>query len=74
LFVSSEDDEIRKLKEVATNTINPSVKVRTIDALAAYGAKAIPAITEVVKDTIQEQVRLHGLDTIKKIKEGSRGR
>jgi HEAT repeat protein len=68
----SEEEQIRKLKEVAIYSSLVNVRKAAIDALAAYGERAIPAITEVVEYSVTEEVRVYGLQTIKKIKEGAK--
>jgi hypothetical protein len=42
--------------------------MRVIDTLAAYGVDAIPAITEIVDRSLGDDVKEHGLDTIKLLK------
>jgi len=68
----SEDEQIRKLKEVALKSILPNVTKKTIDALAAYGEKAIPAVTEIVQNSVIEDIRTYGLEAIEKIKRASK--
>jgi len=69
----SQEEEMKKLTEVGKTSALVNVKKETIDALSAYGAQAIPSITEVVKASNTEAVRVHGLETIKRIKEASGG-
>ena len=65
----SEEEQIEKLKEVGLSTTIPDVKKKVIDTLASYGDKAIPAVTEIIKNTTIVDTRTYGLDIIKKIKE-----
>ena len=65
----SEEEQIKKLKEVGLSTTVPDVKKKVIDTLASYGDKGIPAITEIVKNSTIIDTRMYGLDVIKKIKE-----
>jgi len=65
----SEEEEIEKLKEIAITSGLVEVRKKCIDALAAYGEKAIPAILEVVEHSSIVEVRTHGLETVKKLKE-----
>ena len=58
-----------KLKDIAVCSSLIEVRKKSIDALAAYGLEAIIPITEVVQLSSTEEVRVHGLDTIKKLKE-----
>ena len=69
MFKLSEEEQIEKLKEVGISTTIVNVKKQVIDTLASYGEKAIPAITEIVKDTTIVDTKTHGLEVIKKIKE-----
>ena len=64
----SEDERIKKLKDVAKESTLVNVRKATIDALAAYGERAIPAITEVVESSITEEVKVHGLQTIERLR------
>ena len=70
----SDEEQIKKLKNYAIDIATSSKERKTtIDTLAVYGEPAIPAITEIVEETLTNgEVRLHGLETIKKIKEKSR--
>ena len=62
-------EQIEKLKEVALETLNSEVKMRTIHALEPYGSDAIPAISEIAQDTLNSSVKNYALDTIRGIKE-----
>lgn len=68
---SSEEERIRKLKEACLHSIITSVKIRTIDALSAYGAKGLPAIAEIANNSIITEVKEHALATISRVKEES---
>ena len=61
-----------KLADVAKFSSLVNVRKATIDALAAYDTKSMPYITEVVNSSTTEPVRVHGLQAIKKLKEGTR--
>jgi hypothetical protein len=65
------EEEIKKLKDVALTSGLVSVKKATIDALSAYGQQAIPAITEIVSQSSTEDVRVHGLAVIQRLKNTS---
>lgn len=67
--LTEEEEQIRKLKEVGLWAVREGVRIKVIDTLSAYGEKAIPAITEIVNSTPIGNVKEHGLDTIKKMKE-----
>jgi len=57
-----------KLKDVAKDSTLVNVRKASIDALAAYGEMAIPDITEVVESSNTEEVKVHGLRTIERLK------
>jgi hypothetical protein len=71
LSVQSKDEQIKKLTEVGKVTDLVSVKKSTIDTLTTYGEQAIPAITEIVKASHTETVRIYGLEAIKKVKDNA---
>jgi len=64
----SDEEQIDGLKKVAMSSVTPDARKKAIDTLATYGEKAIPAITDIIKDSLSTDVREHGLDTIKRIK------
>jgi hypothetical protein len=65
----SEEEQIQKLEDVAQTSLDVNVRKKTIDALALYGDKSISAISNVVRNALNNEVREHGLDAIKRIKE-----
>jgi hypothetical protein len=42
---------------------------KAIDALSTYGNNGIDAINDLMRITVNDEIKIHGLDTIKKIKE-----
>jgi hypothetical protein len=48
------------------------VKISSIDSLATYGMQGIDPIIDIVGSTIREEVKTHGLDTVKRIRENLR--
>ncbi len=62
-------EQIEKLQDVGVRTTYLEVKKKTMDALAEYGNKAIPAITKIADRTSYEDVKIHAMETVKKIKE-----
>ncbi len=62
-----EEEERKKLVEVAVASRLVEVRKKAIDALAAYGESAIPHILKVVNKSITGQVRTHGLAKIEEI-------
>ena len=69
----SESEEIKNLKEVGLISVNPNVKKKTIDTLAVYGNPAIEPILEIVDMAVHPEVKEHGFEAIKRIKEGKHG-
>ena len=51
------------------NSTDPDARRKIVDTLAAYGDKAIPAISEVISDSLSKEIREYGLGIIKKLKE-----
>ncbi len=67
--VSEHEERIIRIKHLAYCSNDPTVQMRTIDALAAYGKQAISAITDVINlPNIGDHVKAHGLETIEDIK------
>lgn len=67
----SEKEQIEKLKDVALQSYSPSVSFKTIDTMAIYGEKAIPALTEIAKKSMIFEVQERAVDKIREIKERS---
>ncbi len=42
---------------------------KAIDALAAYGNSGIDAINDMMRITVNDEVKIHSLETIRKVKE-----
>jgi hypothetical protein len=68
LSSASQPDEIDKLMGTAKKAHTAKEANATIDALGEYGAQAEYAINEVIQDTIFDEVRLHGLEVVRRIK------
>jgi len=62
------EEQIDGLKKVAMRSTDPEARRNVIDALAGYGEKAVPAITEIINDALSAGIRQYGLDVIRKIK------
>jgi hypothetical protein len=45
------------------------VKISSIDSLATYGMQGIDPIMDIVGSTITQEVKTHGLDAVKRIRE-----
>lgn len=65
----SEIKQIEKIKEQFTLDIHPEIRKKAIDALSAYGNNGIEAINDLMRITVNDEVKIHGLETIKRIKE-----
>jgi hypothetical protein len=66
---SEHEERIIRIKHLAYCSNDPTVQIRAIDALAAYGNQAIIAITDVINlPNIDDKVKAHGLETIEDIK------
>jgi hypothetical protein len=68
----SEIKQIENIKHQFTLNINPETRNKAIDALSAYGNNGIDAINDLMRITVNDEVKIHGLETIKKIKESLR--
>ena len=62
------EEQVDGLKKVAMRSTDPEARKNAIDALAGYGEKAVPAITEIITDALSASIRQYGLDVIKRIK------
>jgi hypothetical protein len=69
LSEDAENDQVKKLKDIGLFSIDDNVRMKTIEALGAYGAKGIDAIAEIINYSVSDEVKMHGLEVIKKIKE-----
>jgi isopentenyl diphosphate isomerase/L-lactate dehydrogenase-like FMN-dependent dehydrogenase len=67
----SQEEEIKNLTDIATETENLNIVNTVISNLAAYGPKSIPAISEIIEQKHSTQVRSYGMKTIKEIKQRS---
>jgi len=67
----SQEEEIKKLTDIATETENLNIVNTVISNLAAYGPKSIPAISEIIEQRHSTEVRSYGMKAIQKIKQRS---
>ena len=63
----SEEEKIKKLKEMGLSEEAPDIKKQTIDTLTNYGRPAIDAIIEIIAKADDEEVQEYGLEAIKRI-------
>ena len=64
--------EIKQIENITlqfTLNIHTETRNKAIDALSAYGNNGIDAINDLMRITVNDEVKIHGLETIKKIKE-----
>jgi hypothetical protein len=67
--IPEHEERIIRIKHLAYCSNEPTVQMRALDSLAAYGKQAISAITDVINlPNIGDQVKAHGLKTIEDIK------
>jgi len=62
------NEEIDKLKAVALASKSAEIRKTTIDSLVVYGQIAIPAITDIVADSTDDDIKTYGLNAIKKLR------
>jgi hypothetical protein len=67
----SEEKQIEDIKSRFLSTIDKETRKKVLDTLATYGSKAIDPINEVIKLTVDNDVKSHGLDLIRQIREKS---
>lgn len=65
----SVEQQIDSLKKVAMSSTDPDARRKIVDTLAAYGDKAVPAISEVISDSLSKEIREYGLGVIKRLQE-----
>lgn len=63
--------EMNRLKEIGIETSNTKIVHYVILNLSAYGYKSIPAISEIMKNQPDSEVRMYGAQTITRIKQGA---
>ena len=67
----SEEKQIEDIKSRFLSTIDKETRKKVLHTLATYGSKAIDPINEVIKLTVDNDVKSHGLDLIRQIREKS---
>lgn len=67
----SQSIEIERLRDIGIETTNSNVVHYIILNLSAYGRKSIPVISEIIEYQSDSDVRMFGMQTITKIKQGS---
>lgn len=71
-ILSERDNEINRIKRIATFSLDNEVKLKTIDRLETYGEDGISSIAEIIETTTYPDVRSRGLEVIKRIRSKSK--
>jgi len=67
----SEEKQIEDLKSQFRKTTESELRMQMLDTISAYKNNGIDAINDLISTTIDDEVKSHGLNLIKKIKENS---
>ena len=67
----SEEKQIEDLKSQFRKTTESELRKQMLDTISAYKNNGIDAINDLINTTIDDEVKSHGLNLIKKIKENS---
>jgi len=65
----SEEKQIEDIKNRFLSTVDPETRKKVLDALATYGSKAINPINDLIKITVDTDVKSYWLDLIRQIRE-----
>jgi hypothetical protein len=63
-----EDKQIEDLKSQFRRTTESELRKRIVNTISAYQNNGIDTINELISSTIDDEVKSHGLNLIKKIK------
>jgi hypothetical protein len=66
-----EDKQIEDLKSQFRRTTESELQKRIVNTISAYQNNGIDTINELISSTIDDEVKSHGLNLIKKIKQNS---
>lgn len=66
-----EDKQIEDLKSQFRRTTESELRKRIVNTISAYQNNGIDTINELISSTIDDEVKSHGLNLIKKIKQNS---
>jgi len=64
----SEDEAINQIKKHFLSTVDPVIRRRLFDDLEEYDDKGIAMINELMGTSVNPDLKMHGLDVIKRIK------
>jgi hypothetical protein len=67
----SEKKQVEDLKSQFRRTTDSDLRKQMLDTISAYKNNGIDAINELISNTIDDEVKSHGLNLIKKIKQNS---
>jgi hypothetical protein len=67
----SEKKQVEDLKSQFRRTTDSDLRKQMLDTISAYENNGIDAINELISNTIDDEVKSHGLNLIKKIKQNS---
>jgi hypothetical protein len=67
----SEEKQIEDLKSQFRKTTESELRKQMLDTISAYKNNGIDAINDLISTTIDGEVKSHGLNLIKKMKENS---
>ncbi len=67
----SEEKQIEDLKTQFRKTTESELRKQMLDTISAYKNNGIDAINDLISTTIDAEVKSHGLNLIKKMKENS---
>ena len=67
----SEEKQIEDLKSQFRRTTESELRKQMLYTISAYQNNGIDAINELISSTIDDEVKSHGLNLIKKIKQNS---
>jgi hypothetical protein len=67
----SEEKQIEDLKTQFRRTTDSELRRKMLDTISAYKNNGIDAINELISSTIDDELKSHGLNLIKKIKQNS---
>jgi hypothetical protein len=67
----SEEKQIEDLKIQFRRTTESELRKQMLDTISAYKNNGIDAINDLISTTIDDEVKSHGLNLIKKMKENS---
>jgi hypothetical protein len=63
--------EMERLREIGIETRNTNVVHFVIYNLSSYGHRSIPAISDIMANQLDDEVRMYGMETISRIMQGS---